>query len=486
MTLYPLVVPPPFRLLALPPVLLLVLSACGQPPVEAPPSPPTVLPATPSASPTPTPPSSPSATPTPTPTASPTPPPRDPRYLGTLTPYGVPDRTANTGPIGFQVVFTENVSRHGSRSLTTKSDSKRALALWSKATKAKALTASGAQFGPAVKTLTTSMAKVGYGQLSTLGAQELRGIGQREGRRLQPYFAQAAKSGDSVAVFNSGVRRTKESGDNFVTGLRSEATNLKVSAPQVDEKTLKYSDTDPAYARFLKQDKTWRAAYQKALDPINVEATSIQGLQRLYTPAFVAKISNPVAEAQSIWDLYRVAPGLGADVQVDMKPFMDPATAKAFDFEDDDEYFYSRGPGITGTDQSYRASGVLLQDFLRRADERLGGGSVAAVYRFSHDQEVAPFAALLDLPGNQQLPSADTVFSWSNSDYEVSQVASLASNISWTLWRNPAGVVLLQVRKNERPVALGRSCRAESKKVTGSGAGPFYTWTEVKRCLGDL
>ena len=125
---------------------LVVLVGCSQPQPVSVPSP------SGSVTTTPTPTSTPAPTPTPTPSAatpsaSPARVTRDPRYYANLTPYAAPKPGAVIGPRGYQVVFVENISRHGSRSLTSGADSKRALELWDRAAQADALTPRGAGCG---------------------------------------------------------------------------------------------------------------------------------------------------------------------------------------------------------------------------------------------------------------------------------------------------------------------------------------------------
>ena len=441
------------------------------------PSPSPTLTSTPTATPTPTP--STTVTPTPTATASPSanPAARDPRYYANLTPYAAPRGDKPVTPKGYQVVFTENLSRHGSRSLTSGADSKRALALWDRAVQADALTNRSEGLGPAVRTLAKAMRSVGYGQLSARGRAEQRGLGQREGARISDYFDRVENAGDSVQIIDSGVDRTDDSGKSFAAGLQRAHPSLTITDAGANPRLLKFSDTDRRYASFVEDGKEWKAAYRRAVRAVDLEAASVRGLERLYTSDFVSTISDPVAEARALWDLYRVDEAMSSDVEVDLKPFMETKTAAAFAFAEDAEYFYARGPGLTGTDDARRAATGLLNDFVTKADDRIAGGSVAGVYRFSHDQELAPFAARLGLPDNRQLASPDQVFSWSISNYDTARIVPLAGNISWTVWRNSAGLVLLQVRQNEVATTLDPSCRP-ARQQPG-----FYEWAEVKRCL---
>lgn len=424
------------------------------------------------------------ATPTPTPSA-PRPKPKvpmpvvDTHFYGNFTPYPAPATVDASNPgRGYRVVFSESLARHGSRTVTSASDAKRVLCLWQRAENARALTARGRQLAPAVRTLATAMSRLGYGELSTLGLQEQRGLGEREGVRLAGYLSRAAKAHDQVEIVNTGVHRTITSAASFVGGLRQARPGLRVASQRTD-RTLHFGTNDARYAKFIAQNRQWRAAYERAVAGNDLRANSVRGLTRLYSPGFVAKISDPVGEARAVWNLYRAQGPMSADLTVSLTPLMDAKTAAAFAFDADASWFYSQGPGITGSTLSYRAANPLLRRFVAAADDRLAGGSTAAVYRFAHDNDLAPFAARLKLAGSRQLKTAREVYSWDDSAFRLAQVAPMAGNIEWTLWRNGAGKVMLQVRQNEVPTTLGGGCTVAIR------SGSFYAWGEAKRCLGE-
>ncbi|MFI2199937.1 hypothetical protein ACH47Z_03955 [Streptomyces sp. NPDC020192] len=126
---------------------------------------------------------------------------------GTKAPYA-PQRNPRgyeQPPAGFEPVFTENVSRHGSRAATDGEDGELILALWDKARAEGQLTSRGEEFGPTVRALTAAMAKVGYGNLSGRGRQEMRDTATRMEQRLPSLFAKIA-----VQQVLVGARRTDQ------------------------------------------------------------------------------------------------------------------------------------------------------------------------------------------------------------------------------------------------------------------------------------
>jgi hypothetical protein len=399
-------------------------------------------------------------------------------YYGSLTPYEAPADAGPGAPPGYRPVFTEHVGRHGSRSLTTDDDGDRAAATWREAADADALTGLGERLGPQLDDLNAAMADVGYGRLSSRGEDEQRELGRRAGTRLAGLFSTARSATEAVQVVTSGRTRAVESAESFVDGLAEAQPRLGIAEPRSDPRLLHFDTTDPDYAAFLRDGSTWRAALDRSRQTVDLAGTAQDLLQRLYTADFVRGLDDPTDEAEALWQLYRIAPAMAGDVDVDLTPFVTPEAASVFGFLEDARYFYSRGPGVTGDDRSYRAAQILLDDFFAAADRRLAGGSTVAVYRFAHAEEIAPLSALLELPGSVALPRRSDVYTWETSAFRTAEVTPLAANISWTLWQADDDEVLVSVEQDEQLTRLGRSC------ATASGAPGYYRYAELKRCLG--
>ncbi len=403
------------------------------------------------------------------------------RNLSTLTPYPTLSGREPQAPVGFEPVFATGVTRHGARTLTSEDELDDALALWKDAESQGALTETGKAFGPAVQELRTAMDDVGYGQLNTLGEQELRELGSREGERFSAMFEDAVAEGAKVDIIDSGESRAEDSAKMFSEGLGSVHPDLAIEPTESNKRMLHFDTEDKAYEDFLDSSE-WKTAYHQVRRTSNIDQASIDALEKLYTPEFVATIDNTLYQGNAVFDMFRSGPSMSKDTDVDTSAFMDPEVAEVFATVDDGRYFYSRGPGVVGDDQAYRAASVLLDDFFTVIDDRLEGRGKhphAAVYRFAHAEEITPFAALLEIPGaEEQLPPGE-IFTRANNDFRVETIAQLASNIAWTVWGD-GDTTLVSVTHNERPVPVGRDCRPFEDTTT------FYELTELKSCLGDL
>jgi hypothetical protein len=416
--------------------------------------------------------------PVPDATAPPSTPSADQALYATRTPYPVPTTTTSAGPVGFEPVFLQHLGRHGARTATPGDHGERAGELWRRASREGALTPLGVRLGPALTALDAATDRLGLGLLTAVGRDEQAGLGRRAGTRLADLWSSAGAA-DEVDVVTSGRTRTRQSAQSFVAGLTAVQPRLGVEKPRTDRRLLYFDSTDPAYRAFLADDQAWRRAYAAAMRGTDLEAAARQVLEGLYAKSFVASLDDPLDEAESLYERYRSAPSLADDVgtPVDMTPFFPASAAAELAFAEDARYFYARGPGITGDDRAHRAAQVLVDDFLAAAERRLDGGRRVAVLQFAHAEEVGPLAALLELPGNRPLASAQQVYSWADSDYRTAATLPLSATIDWTVWRDKAGSVLVSIEQNEVPTTLGRSCRE------AEGEPGYYRLAELRRCL---
>ena len=400
--------------------------------------------------------------------------------FSTLTPY--PEPTSNElpeAPDGFEPVFAQFVARHGARSLTDGELLADTIALWKKARDADALTAAGEKFGPDAERLRTAMRKVGFGQLSTLGKEEMQGIGTRAGERLSSMFETALDDGARVDIFDSGKARARASARNFSRGLNSTQPDLEIEPSDTDENTLKFDSENNEYEDFL-EDGPWISAYNQQRKQSGIDQAAADTLKHLYTPEFVKGLKNKLYWANGIFDVYRSGPAMSGDVDVDTTPVMPAKAAEAFVYVDDGRYFYSRGPGLEGDDGSYQAAQILLDDFFTVIDDRLqdrGAHPHAAVYRFAHAEEITPFASLIELPGADEQGKPGEVYTHENNDFRVSTVAPLSSNIEWVVWGD-GDTHIVSVSHNEVPTTVGRDCELYEDTKN------FYELEELRTCLG--
>jgi hypothetical protein len=392
----------------------------------------------------------------------------DDHYYANQTPYGDPATTSiKTPPPGYDLIFLENVARHGSRSQTNNDGEQRALAVWSSAAKKGQLTTAGKLFDDDLKKFQSAETSVGYGKLSALGKAEWKGIGRRTAANYQDFLTNAAADGDDITFKTTSYFRTYQSATALRTALDAAIPGLDLKPRTIDDRMRIESGST----------STGRAAIASVQRRSDVRTAARHVLRRLYTAKYVDSLSDPVAKALDIYALYAIAPGMKSDTTVTFSRYVPLADARLMGYAKDAQNFYRYGPGVKGQTNSYRQARPILVDFFAQLDKRIAGGSTAAVFRLAHGETTMPFEVLDKLPRSNQPASSSTPYSYGNNPWRGYVAGRMAGNIEWAAYRNAAGTVLVTIRYNEQPVKLHSSC-------TPSTIDPyFYRVSALKHCL---
>lgn len=407
---------------------------------------------------------------------------------GTKAPYAPEQnsRTYQRPPAGYTPVFTENVSRHGSRAATDGEDGDLILALWDKAQAAGQLTGKGEEFGPRVRALQDAMAEVGYGNLSGRGKQELQDTAARMERRLPSLFTRIAADGEKIDVVSSGQGRAVDSGNLFADALADTAPPLKpLIGPARTDKDLLYfhkAAGGAAYRDYIVHDQRLKDTLNGITDQPRTHEAARRVLRGIFTAAFVEQIPDQVAAAQAVYHLYAIAPAMSEESPDDagwgMERYISRSDAAWFGYLSDAEDFYEKGPGFADSDITYRMAGVLLDDLFERAEAKRDGTSdLGAELRFTHAEEIIPLAALMGLPGSTEPATPDRPYTYADNPWRGASVAPLGANIQWDVFRK-GDRYLVRMLYNEKEIPFRTGCRPLGKGST------FYDLNELEQCFG--
>ncbi|MEU7058597.1 histidine-type phosphatase [Streptomyces sp. NPDC046197] len=415
---------------------------------------------------------------------------------GTKSPYapGQNPRTYQRPPAGYVPVFTENVSRHGSRAATGGDDGALILRLWDKAEADGELTPLGEEFGPDVRALEAAMGKVGYGALSGRGKDELRATAVRLEQRLPGLFRTVAANGEGIDVVSSGQERAVDSGTVFTTALTDSYPALKplVGPARVDKDLLYFhkSAGGAAYRKWLATDRRLADTVKAVTDQPATHRAARRVLGRLFAPAFVqrvadgefASVTDDIGAAQAVYNLYAIAPAMSEESPDGegrhFERYLAPRDAAWFGYLSDAEDFYEKGPSFADSDITYRMADVLLDDFFKQAEaKRDGTSTLGAELRFTHAEEIIPLAALMRLPGSTRPATPGEPYTHAGNPWRGARVAPLGANIQWDVFRN-GDRYLVRMLYNEKETAFKAGCRP----ITRNSA--FYDLDELERCFG--
>lgn len=391
-------------------------------------------------------------------------------------------------PTGFTPVFTENVSRHGSRSATDSEDGDLILALWDKAQAAGQLTGKGEEFGPKVRALQAAMAKVGYGDLSGRGKEEIQDTADRMAARLPSLFSKIAADGEKIDVVSSGQGRAVDSADLYAGALATADPDLKslIGATRTDKDLLYFHKADggAAYRDYIAGDKRLASTLESITDQPRTHTAARSVLRRLFKADFVAGLSaaDQVAAATAVYNLYAIAPAMSEESPDGkgwgMERYLSHSDADWFGYLSDAEDFYEKGPGFADSDITYKMADVLLDDFFQQVEAKKAGTStLGAELRFTHAEEIIPLAALMGLPGSTQGVTEAGPYTYADNPWRGASVAPLGSNIQWDVYEKN-GRYLVRMLYNEKETAFKASCKPLTK------GSKFYDLDELERCFG--
>ncbi len=395
------------------------------------------------------------------------------RTYGSEAPYGnAATSEIAAPPDGYTPFFIETIGRHGSRTATGSVEEDRILKLWEQAEKQGALTENGKNLKRDIELFQAVEKEVGYGELTSIGKSELAGIGRRTADNYAEFFSRAQEDGDQVEFVTSPVKRTKESAEAMKGSIKQRFPDLTIAKDRVSERTLVIGANPSLIGRqHIKRLKS------KEKPDVKVAATNI--LLSLFQPQFVDGVKNPIRAGLDMYTIYQRAPSLRAETSVTFEQYVDRGDAEVLAQEQAGEKFYRYGPGIRGEDNSYRAAKPLLNDFMKRLQQRVDGGKTAAVFRLAHGETLMPFTALAQLrSANQQEPKGG-LYREEFNPWRSWKSGLLAGSIEWVAYRNEAGKVLLTLRFNEEPSRFSKACKPTEPD------GPFYTLAEIKRCINS-
>ncbi|QNP72824.1 histidine-type phosphatase [Streptomyces roseirectus] len=417
---------------------------------------------------------------------------RQPAHIdsyGTKAPYAPEQNPASysKAPAGFVPVFTENVSRHGSRAASDSEDGDLVLGLWNRASAAGQLTRKGEEFGPKVRALLAAMDKVGYGNLSGRGRAEMRATADRMAARVPSLFAAVAAKGEKIDVVSSGQGRAVDSANEYAGELAVKDPALKplIGVTRTDKDLLYFhkSAGGKAYQGYLANDQRLAATLKSITDQPRTQRAANSVLRKIFKQSFIdgMQAEDRVAAAEAVYNLYAIAPAMiqespgGKGWGLDR--FISRTDAAWFGYLGDAEDFYEKGPGFADSDITYKMAGVLLDDFFKQVEAKKSGtSSLGAELRFTHAEEIIPLAALMGLPGSTKPATPGETYTYANNPWRGAAVSPLGANIQWDVYQKGTRY-LVRMLYNEKEVPFKAECEPVAKNST------FYDFTELRRCF---
>lgn len=423
-----------------------------------------------------------------------------PPALATKTPYlPLQDwKSYQRPPEGYQPIFTEMVARHGSRLLTGDHKDVISFHIWLQAKKENALTPLGESLGNELASMVDVNQRGDYGALTQLGKEQHQLLAQRLYQRNQKLFEVARQQGRKITVLTSGQSRVIVSARYFMAGLQANQPALAaiMTAPKTNKALLYFHSmpTSDNYRKYLKHDQQLANTLKSIENQPRTHDAALRILRGIYTKPFIDKLVagtykfsdgesdpktyNDIDAARALYDVYAISAGMGYEGRWDFARYVPARAASWFAYLADAKDFYQKGPGFVGRDMTYRMAKPLEDDFFTAIDRVMQDPATAEVarLRFTHAEEIIPFAALMQLPGSDTGAYVRQNYSWGNNPWRGDWVAPMAANIQWDVYRNARNQYAVRMLYNEKETPFKADCQPIA------AGSHFYDINELKRC----
>ena len=180
-----------------------------------------------------------------------------------------------------------------------------------------------------------------------------------------------------------------------------------------------------------------------------------------------ALFNNPTKFEKYLHVVASIAQDLPADIDImDYLPFEE--AYKLWSIKTADLYLNHCNSAPLG-DIRVPFARTLVEDFITKADESLGGGEFSVDLRFGHDYPLMAFLAYLGIEGFDGRYEVGDTDNWLSS-----KNMHMGTNIQMMFYRGKKGDVIVKLLHNERETS-----------IPALGPGPYYDWEVLKQYLRD-
>lgn len=188
--------------------------------------------------------------------------------------------------------------------------------------------------------------------------------------------------------------------------------------------------------------------------------------------------------ATELYGFYVIAPEMAVELNnLDFTKYIPDAQASYLAYLDDVGSYYQKGPGITEDSPiTFTMAQVLEDDFFNEVDA-IANGNLAhgAMLRFTHAEEIIPFATLLGLQvAGTSTPNASN-YTYDNNTWRGSSFGS-GANVQWDVFSNGSGNLLVKMLYNEKEADFKPACDS-ARYAPGSH---FYNYNALAACYNHV
>ena len=384
------------------------------------------------------------------------------KYAGTAMPYPSIKDLPVLNDEGMVPFYINHLGRHGARFPTSGKALERVKGVLILAEQEKRLTAQGRELLVTVLQLSEAF-KGKWGELSTVGEQEQKEIAERMLSRYPEIFADSARV-EAIATY---VPRCISSMNAFLSGMEKQDSSLviKKSAGKQYDALLRFFDLNKPYVCY-KEKGGWIPLYESFVQ----DKMSVAPVMKRIFLTYGQEIEQEDREfVMALFSIAAILPDTG--LSFDIKGiFNDQEWCDYWQTQNLRQYLTKSAAPI-GNMLPVAIAWPLLSEFIQTTEKAINGQSDnRANLRFAHAETVIPFVALMGIGETDiQIASSDSVSAYWK-DYEI---APMAANVQWVLYRDKNSEVWIKVLLNEQEVSI----------PVVTSCFPYYRWEEVRHYL---
>lgn len=371
--------------------------------------------------------------------------------------------TARTpAPKGYKPFYINHYGRHGSRYMSSSVETDAVRPVFEAADSAGWLTDAGKLFWNDLKAVFEEQEGM-VGMLTSRGAREHRGMGERMALRFREVF-KGKKDRNVVNCISSTSPRCLMSMTNFTDALDENTSGLSFDYktgdkyyaylayhPEVQEGLVLSGDQEMAFRRA-------ESAPEVIISHFFSEPEKLAGL--IGDPYIFERRLYMVSCMGHLTDYGKCL----------LEHFPEDVLVKNWEARNARFYVaYSNSEELPHYASDVAAP--LLREMVREMDAAMEKESkVAADLSFGHDVTLMPLISHIGIEGmHEKLSFEDVNGRWSSSDF-----ISMGSNIQFVFYRNKSGDIIVKILYNEKETSL-----------PGLEAfyGPYYRWEDLRQYL---
>lgn len=386
------------------------------------------------------------------------------RAAANLYYYDYVETETTPAPKGYKPFYINHYGRHGSRYMSSSVETDAVRPVFEAADSAGLLTDAGNRFWNDLKAVLDEQEGM-VGMLTSRGAREHRGMGERMARRFAPVFK--GKDGrEKVNCVSSTSPRCLLSMTNFTDALEENTSGLKFNY-FTGSKYYAYLAYHPEVQEGLSlsgdQEMAFRRAESKPEAILRHFFTEPEKLEELMGDPFIFERRLYMVSCMGHLTDYG---------KCLLEHFPEDVLMKNWEARNARFYVaYSNSKELPHYASDVAAP--LLKEMLKLMDAALQEGSdVAADLSFGHDVTLMPLISHLGIEGMHEKLSFDEV----NGRWSASEFICMGSNIQFVFYRGKAGDVLVKILYNEKETSL---------PALEAFYGPYYRWEDLRKYLAQ-